>query len=270
MDIILPLGFLLVIGINLYGIISGGGNVGHMVDIASAVVTGLGGNVGHMVDIASAVVTGLGGTTSLFVANDIGTILGVPKAIKVLLNKPNYDEAQIIITLISFSEKARREGLLVLEDDIQEVSDPFLKKGMQLVVDGTDPELVKNILNTEIDNVEARHDTVRKVFEDAASLYPAWGMIGTLIGLVIMLRSLGGGGGVEAIGSGMAVALITTYYGSVIANGFALPIAGRLAARHASEAIVQAGDNPRIVKDKLVSFLPPPQRQKVNEQVGDR
>ena len=251
MDIIVPLGFLLVIGINLFGIISGGGNVGHMVDIASAVVTGL------------------GGTTSLFVANDIGTILGVPKAIKVLLNKPNYDEAQIIITLISFSEKARREGLLVLEDDIQ------------LVVDGTDPELVKNILNTEIDNVEARHDTVRKVFEDAASLYPAWGMIGTLIGLVIMLRSLGGGGGVEAIGSGMAVALITTYYGSVIANGFALPIAGRLAARHASEAIVQsimlegilsiqAGDNPRIVKDKLVSFLPPPQRQKVNEQVGDR
>ena len=252
MDILVPLGFFLVIGINLFGIISGGGNVGHMVDIASAVVTGL------------------GGTTSLFVANDIGTILGVPRAIKVLLNKPNYDEAQIIITLISFSEKARREGLLVLEDDIQEVSDPFLKKGMQLVVDGTDPELVKNILNTEIDNVEARHDTVRKVFEDAAS-----------IGLVIMLRSLGGGGGVEAIGSGMAVALITTYYGSVIANGFALPIAGRLAARHASEAIVQsimlegilsiqAGDNPRIVKDKLVSFLPPPQRQKVNEQVGDR
>lgn len=263
MDIIVPLGFLLAIGINLFGIISGGGNVGHMVDIASAVVTGLGGSV------------------SIVVANDMATVLGVPKAIKVLLNKPNYDEAQIIITLISFSEKARREGLLVLEDDIQEVSDPFLKKGMQLVVDGTDPELVKNILNTEIDNVEARHDTVRKVFEDAASLFPAWGMIGTLIGLVIMLRSLGGGGGVEAIGSGMAVALITTYYGSVIANAFALPIAGRLAARHSAEAIVQsimlegilsiqAGDNPRIVKDKLVSFLPPPQRQKVNEQVGDR
>ena len=106
-------------------------------------------------------------------------------------------------------------------------------------------------------------------------------MIGTLIGLVIMLRSLGGGGGTEAIGSGMAVALITTYYGSVIANGFALPIAGRLSARHSSETLIkgimiegilsiQAGDNPRIVKDKLVSFLPPAQRQKVNEQVGDR
>ena len=263
MDIFIPLGVVLVIAINLFGIISGGGNVGHMVDFASVVVTGL------------------GGTTSLLVANDLGTILGVPKAIKVLLKKPDYDEAQIIITLLSFSEKARREGLLVLEDDIQEISDPLLKKGMQLVVDGTDPELVKNILNTEIDNVEARHDTIKKVFEDAASLYPAWGMIGTLIGLVIMLRSLGGGGGMEAIGSGMAVALITTYYGSVIANGFALPIAGRLAARHASEATVQsimlegilsiqAGDNPRIVKDKLISFLPPAQRQKVNEQVGDR
>ena len=152
---------------------------------------------------------------------------------------------------------------------------------MQLVVDGTDPELVRNILNTEIDNIEARHDSVRKVFDDAASLFPAWGMVGTLVGLVIMLRSLGGGGGIEAIGGGMAVALITTYYGSVIANGFALPISGRLAARNSSEVMVknimvegilsvQAGDNPRIVKDKLVSFLPPNQRQKVNDQVGDR
>ena len=263
MDIIVPLGFALVLGINLFGIIGGGGNIGHMIDVASLILTGA------------------GGATSLLMANDMSTFLGAPKAVKVLLQKPSFDESQIIITLLSFSEKARREGLLVLEDDIQEVHDPFLKKGMQLVVDGTDPELVKNILNTEIDNVEARHDSVRKIFDDAASLFPAWGMIGTLIGLVIMLRSLGGGGGVETIGSGMAVALLTTYYGSVIANGFALPISGRLAARHASEAIVQsimlegilsiqAGDNPRIVKDKLISFLPPSQRQKINEQVGDR
>ena len=263
MDIFVPICLIVPIIVNLFGIISGGGNVGHMVDFASLIVTGL------------------GGLNSLVMANDFGTMMGAPKAVKMLFSKPSFDEAQMIITLISFSEKARREGLLVLEDDIQEVSDPFLKKGMQLVVDGTDPELVKNILNTEIDNIEARHDTVRKVFEDAASLYPAWGMIGTLIGLVIMLRSLGGGGGTEAIGSGMAVALITTYYGSVIANGFALPIAGRLASRHSSEATIksimiegilsiQAGDNPRIVKDKLVSFLPPAQRLKVNEQVGDR
>ena len=263
MDIFVPICLVVPIVVNLFGIISGGGNVGHMVDFASLVVTGL------------------GGLNSLVMANDFATMMGAPKAVKTLFSKPQFDETQMIITLISFSEKARREGLLVLEDDIQEVTDPILKKGMQLVVDGTDPELVKNILNTEIDNIEARHDTVRKVFEDAASLYPAWGMIGTLIGLVIMLRSLGGGGGTEAIGSGMAVALITTYYGSVIANGFALPIAGRLAARHSSESMIksimiegilsiQAGDNPRIVKDKLVSFLPPAQRQKVNEQVGDR
>lgn len=263
MDIFVPICLIVPIIVNLFGIISGGGNVGHMVDFASLIVTGL------------------GGLNSLVMANDFGTMMGAPKAVKMLFSKPSFDEAQMIITLISFSEKARREGLLVLEDDIQEVSDPFLKKGMQLVVDGTDPELVKNILNTEIDNIETRHDSVKKIFEDAASLFPAWGMIGTLIGLVIMLRSLGGGGGTEAIGSGMAVALITTYYGSVIANGFALPIAGRLAARHSSEAMIksimiegilsiQAGDNPRIVKDKLVSFLPPAQRQKVNEQVGDR
>lgn len=263
MDIIVPICLLMPIAVNLYAIIGGGGSIGNFFDVASIVIVII------------------GGANSLVMANDMSTVLGVPRAIKVLLNKPAVDESQIIITLISFSEKARREGLLVLEDDIQEVQDPFMKKGMQLVVDGTDPELVRNILNTEIDNIEARHDSVRKVFDDAASLFPAWGMIGTLVGLVIMLRSLGGGGGIEAIGGGMAVALITTYYGSVIANGFALPISGRLASRNSTEVMVknimvegilsvQAGDNPRIVKDKLVSFLPPNQRQKVNEHVGDR
>jgi len=263
MDIFVVIGLAMVIALNLLGIFASGGSIAHFIDPTSFIIT-LG-----------------GGITSIVISNDIETIMKVPLAFRVIINKPNYAEDEMIITLISFSEKARREGLLVLEDDIQDVSDPFLKKCMQLVVDGTDPELVKNIMNTEINQIEARHDTLKKVFDDASALFPAWGMIGTLIGLVIMLRSLGGSGGIEAIGGGMAVALITTYYGAVLANGFAMPIAAKLATRHSSESLIkdimlegvlsiQAGDNPRIVKDKLVSFLPPSKRQKVNEHLGER
>lgn len=263
MDIIVPVSLGLVIIINIFGIIAGGGSLGNFIDGASMIIT-LG-----------------GGMNSVLLANGASLLQKLPKIFGVLMRSKKSSEDEIIITIISFSEKARREGLLVLEDDIQDVPDLFLKKGLQLVVDGTDPELVKNIMNTEIDQIEARHDASKKIFDDAASLFPAWGMIGTLIGLVIMLRGLGGGGGTEMIGRGMAAALITTYYGAVLANGFALPISAKLASIHDAEVLVknimlegilsiQAGDNPRIVKDKLISFLPPIKRQKVNESVGDR
>ena len=263
MDIFVPIAIVLVFVINVFGILVGGGNMANYIDLPSIVIT-LG-----------------GGINALMLASDFSVLTNMPKIFAALLKKSNVDESQIIITLISFSEKARREGLLVLEDDIQDIQDLFLKKGLQLVVDGTDPELVKNIMNTEIDQIEGRHDQAKKFFEDAASLFPAWGMIGTLLGLVIMLRGLGGAGGAEMIGRGMAAALITTYYGAILANGFALPIAGKLTTKNDAEALVknimlegilsiQAGDNPRIVKDKLISFLPPSKRQKVNDSVGDR
>lgn len=263
MDIFVPICLVAVFAINLLGIFTGGGAIPNFIDIPSMIIT-----IG-------------GGLNSVLMGNDFEDFMKIPKAIGVIINKPKYAEDEMIITLISFSEKARREGLLVLEDDLQDVTDSFLKKGMQLVVDGTDPELVKNIMNTELDQIETRHDAVKKLFDDASALFPAWGMIGTLIGLVIMLRSLGGGGGTEAIGSGMAAALITTYYGAVMANAFAMPISTKLSTRHSSEMLmktimlegvlsIQSGDNPRIVKDKLISFLPPTKRQKVNEHLGDR
>lgn len=263
MDIFVPLCLGLVVAINLMGIFLGGGNLVHFIDPASMIIT-----MG-------------GGLTSVLFGNDFEDFAKIPKAFGVMLNKPKYSEDDMIITLISFSEKARREGLLVLEDDIQDVTDTFLKKGMQLIVDGTDPELVKAIMNTELEQIESRHDTIKKLFDDSSALFPAWGMIGTLIGLVIMLRSLGGGGGTEAIGSGMAAALITTFYGALLANAFAMPMSAKLSTRHASEMLiksimlegmlsVQAGDNPRIVKDKLISFLPPNKRKKINEHFGEK
>ena len=171
----------------------------------------------------------------------------------------------MVQTIVSFAEKARREGLLALESDVSELDNEFMKKSIQLVVDGTDPELVKAILDTEIGVREDRHLSNKAVFDTMAELAPAYGMIGTLIGLIAMLGNLQD---VSALGPGMAVALITTMYGSMVANMFAGPISKKLAARSAQQIAamelmvegilaIQAGENPRIVEEKLKVFLPP-------------
>ena len=171
----------------------------------------------------------------------------------------------MVQTIVSFAEKARREGLLALEADVSELDNEFMKKSIQLVVDGTDPELVKAILDTEIGVREDRHLSNKAILDSMAELAPAYGMIGTLIGLIAMLGNLQD---VSALGPGMAVALITTMYGSMVANMFAGPLAKKLAARSAQQIVamelmvegilaIQAGENPRIVEEKLKVFLPP-------------
>lgn len=263
MDIIVPLCLGLMVALNMLGIISGGGN---LVDFA---------------DPVSVIITGGGGTVAVLMGNGLGAFGKIPILLKVIISPPKQSAPEMIITLISFADKARREGLLVLEDDLNEVKEDFLRKGMQLVVDGADPEMVKKIMSSEIDEMETRHDGMRKIFEDMAALYPAWGMIGTLIGLVLMLRAMGSGGGSSGVASGMAAALITTYYGSILANGIALPLASKLSALHDEEILVknvmlegilsiQAGENPRMATEKLLSFLPPPERKLVMEKVGER
>jgi len=164
-----------------------------------------------------------------------------------------------------------------LEDDIQDVDEEFLKTGIQLVVDGTDPELVRNILEVDLENLETRHKTNISWFVTMGSLMPAFGMIGTLIGLIQMLQNLGGD--TSLIGAGMAVALITTLYGSTLANLVFIPLGKKLQARHNEEITmkmvmiegtlsIQQGDNPRIVKEKLRSFLQPRERASLDDE-GD-
>jgi len=142
---------------------------------------------------------------------------------------PKFQIGELIVTLVSFSEKARREGLLSLEDDLEELDDEFLKKGLQLVVDGTDPELVRNIMESELDSQEERHAQSRKFFEDMASITPAFGTdwnppgIDSDAGLTWRTKS--------AIGPGMSTALITTLYGSFGANLFYIPLAAKLSLR---------------------------------------
>ncbi len=234
------------------------------------------GDVGLFWDPASLMITVVGSISSLVTSNNFSYIMQMPAVAKWAFFASEMNPKDMIITLVSFSEKARREGLLSLEDDLNELNDDFLKKGIQLVVDGTDPELVRRIMETELEYLMDRHDKGKKLFDDWGFLAPAFGMIGTLVGLILMLVNLEDK---ASIGPAMATALITTLYGSIVANVVCIPISNKLDLRNKQEILVklimiegtlsiQAGDNPRIVRDKLVAFLEPGQREEITQEVG--
>ena len=175
---------------------------------------------------------------------------------------------EVISNFVNFANKARKEGILALESSLPEIQDDFMKKGLQLTIDGLEPQAITDILETEIAFIENRHSLGADMFQAMGTFAPAFGMIGTLIGLVAMLQSMDDPG---SIGPSMAVALITTFYGAVLANVLFLPIAGKLRARSKEESLVKEmilqgiislsrGDNPRIIEQKLHSFLPPGMR----------
>jgi chemotaxis protein MotA len=228
-------------------------------------------------DPASIMITVGGSFSALLASNSLSYILGVGKIVRFAFFAPEVNPKDLIITLVSFSEKARREGLLALEDNVDELDDEFMKSGIRLVVDGTDPELVRRVMETELTYIMERHERGKKVFEDWGFLAPAFGMIGTLIGLILMMVNLEDK---ASIGPGMSTALITTLYGAIMANAALIPIANKLEVRAQEEVLmklimiegtlsIQAGDNPRIVRDKLIAFLEPSQRVEITQEVGD-
>ncbi len=232
-----------------------------------------GSGLGVYINVPSVLMVIGGSFGAIMVANPLARVLGIMRYINIVIRVPNYELERTITTLVNFSERARREGLLALEDDVEEVQDDFLKNGIQLVVDGTDPEIIKTVLFNDLDQLSARHDTGIKLFDDWGKLAPAFGMIGTLAGLIAMLANLDDP---DAIGSGMALALITTMYGSIFANLVLIPIKSKLEDRHKEEQLlreimiegilsIQAGDNPNILKYKLVSFLDPNRRREMLE-----
>jgi chemotaxis protein MotA len=175
----------------------------------------------------------------------------------------------IISRFVAFSQKARKEGILALEAEIKNDKDEFLKKGVQLAIDGLEPQEIRDILETEVEFVRSRHQLGAEVFSTMGTFAPALGMIGTLIGLVQMLQSMDDPG---RIGPSMAVALITTFYGSIMANIIFLPVAGKLRTRSREEVLTKdmtiegiislsSGENPRILEQKLKAFVPPNQRK---------
>ncbi len=194
----------------------------------------------------------------------------------VFTTSPETPNAAIDI-LVNLAEKARREGLLSLESDVEMTENVFLKKGIQLVIDGTDPELVREIMEIELEYLEERHKVGVGLFEAMGFYSPAFGLVGTLLGLIGMLKALGQD--INALGPKMAIALVTTLYGAVFANFIALPISGKLKVRSGEEIqlkqvmiqgiiCIQEGNNPRIVRQKLMSFLSPKARREMEEAEG--
>ena len=190
------------------------------------------------------------------------------KTFKLALKKVSVNEQETIKQIISLSNTARKEGLLALEEAANSIDDEFLKKGLLLIVDGTSDELVRAILETELACVESRHKGYISFWENLGSMGPAWGMIGTLIGLINMLGNLSD---INSVGPNMAVALVTTFYGSILANWICTPIATKLKSNNDIEIqmmevmvegllSIQAGENPHVIEEKLKSFLSPEER----------
>ncbi len=218
----------------------------------------------------------IGGTIGVaFISFPMARVAGLGKIIMQAFKKQAIDEEEVVNLFVRMADKARREGLLSLEDDAQKIPDDFLRKGMLLMIDGTDPELVRNILEIDMEAQEKRHHGNAAVLEAMGGYAPTMGIIGTVLGLISVLAKLDNPA--EA-GHGIAVAFIATFYGVFTANVLWLPLAGKLKAKsgmelHMREAMlegiqsIQAGDNPRIVKEKLDGFLAPGARSK--EAKGD-
>lgn len=231
----------------------------------------------NFVDIPSVLITIGGSMMITFASKSIEDFIAGLTSISKAIQQPANDIGAMITQIVQLSNTARKEGLLALEEQARAMEDQFMQKGLLLIVDGTEPELVKSVLEAEIDATSARHLKRIQVWEDWAGQGPAWGMIGTLIGLVNMLQNMDDP---SAIGPAMAVALLTTFYGSVIANWICFPTSTKLKQRNDDEYTlksitiegllsIQAGENPRVTEEKLKSFLAPKQREAYEATAGD-
>lgn len=215
---------------------------------------------------------------TLVMSPSIGAFVNGFKSFGIAMKTADYDEIEKIKQIIELSNVARKEGLLALEEAANNnIEDEFMKKGILLIVDGTDPEFVRKILETELECIEDRHKSSITFWENLASMGPAWGMIGTLIGLILMLKDLQD---ISSVGPNMAVALITTFYGSLLANWICLPTAAKLKEKNGAEVMlktivvegllsIQAGENPRVIEEKLKSFIDPEARESLSSGGGE-
>jgi len=201
----------------------------------------------------------------------------IPKFIMLAISAPVVDFKELIITFVSLAEKARREGLLVLEEDVENIKDKMMKLGLALVVDGVDPEIISTILEDYSESMKHEEKIPAEFFETMGGFSPTLGIIGTVMGLVMVLANLGTGGQ-EAVGKGIAVAFIATFYGIAFANLLLLPLSNRIKYLNQQNQVkrqiiiaglltIQRGDNPRIVKDRLLVIVPDEEIKKtINEE----
>lgn len=198
-------------------------------------------------------------------------LAAIPKHFAILLNTKKFNPMYYIDQLVELAQVARKNGLLALEEMANQQKDPFFKQAIMLIVDANDPDKVRSILTNDIDCMSARHDGVAGMYEKASAVAPAFGMVGTLVGLINMLKNMNLEGGSSSIGSDMGTALITTLYGCILAHMIFNPIASNLRIRDEEEVLckliivegimsIQSGENPKFLKEKLLTFMAQKQR----------
>ena len=253
MDIMSVLGFILAVALVIFGMVF---------DREAIQVTFS--NIRAFVDVSSLAIT-IGGTVGVMMLSFPGkSFKKIGKHLKIIFHPRKYEPRQSINQIVELAVEARMKGLLSLEDKLAEVDEPFLYNGLILVVDSVDSEKVRQVMETELEQLEERHALDRAFYERAAAYAPAFGMIGTLVGLILMLGNMQD---VDVLAKGMATALITTLYGSLLANVICFPIASKLKARHDEEFLckqlvmegvlaIQEGENPKFIEEKLSKLLP--------------
>ncbi len=235
--------------------------------IAMSILISDGATFTAFIDVPSILVVIGGAIAAVMISFPLNSFLKTFSVLKNVFFNRQEDIPKLIQLLVSLAETARRDGLLALENRIDEIEHPFLIMGIQMAVDGSQPEVIEGIMRTEMDAVEERHRNGKQVVDQLGRFAPAFGMIGTLMGLVIMLGDMSP----DTIGAGMAVALLTTLYGAIVSNLFCLPFAEKLGFLGRHEMLVmeimirgilgiQSGNNPRVIEQKLNTFIPPSQR----------
>lgn len=235
----------------------------------------LGGSLGGLIDIPSVFITGGGSYMCLYLTYPLSYVLGIFGVLGRCFKTYDFGEKSLVQKLVAFSEKARREGILALEEEIQDLDDEFMRNGLRLVVDGTDGEVIRTLMENELNQMEGRHNTWISLVNAWATLAPGFGMLGTVIGLIGMLSNLADK---SSLGPNMAVALVTTLYGSMMQNWLFVPMSGKLTYQNNMEAkskemviegvlSIQAGDNPRILAQKMLTYLTPKDRKTIESDV---
>ena len=257
MDIATIIGFVGGIAMVVTGVVSSGGHIGDIFDIPSLFVT-------------------IGGSYfALFVSSPLRYAIGIWGIVQRCFKTYDYGEKQTVQNMVALSEKARREGILALEEGLDDLDDKFLREGLRLMVDGHDGVAIRAIMENEMAQTEKRHMEWAGVMIQWAGYAPGWGMMGTVIGLIGMLNNLEDK---SSLGPNMAVALITTLYGSMLANWLFGPLGTKLVAQNTNEMnakemvlegvlSIQTGDNPRILATKLLTYLDPVARKSIEGEV---
>ncbi|MCI6480411.1 MAG: motility protein A [Candidatus Treponema excrementipullorum] len=250
------------------------GLVGGVAAIIMSVITS-GGSLMGIIDIPSVFMTIGGSFCAILIVSPMKDVLHTFKVLGKVFKIPDFGEKVLVQNMVALSEKARREGILALEEGLEDLEDEFMKTGLRLVVDGTDGAVIRTILESEMDQVEARHMVYINVMTQWAGYAPGFGMIGTVLGLIGMLKNLEDK---SSLGPNMAVALVTTLYGSLLANWIIGPMAQKLINQNSQEMrikemiiegvlSIQAGDNPRILALKLLTYLDPKSRKAIEADV---